>query len=81
MLFAKFVSDKKGHFRFTVFLNFIVRKKVTFAKFISEKKGDFQFIVFLNFIAQKGQHLLNSSVIKKAIIGLLFFKISLQERG
>ena len=54
MLFAKFVSGKKGDFRFIVFLNFIVRKRVAFAKFVSEIKGDFQFIVFLNFIARKG---------------------------
>jgi hypothetical protein len=54
VLFAKFVSDKKGYFWFIVFLNFIVRKRVTFAKFVSEKKGDFQFIVFLNFIKEKG---------------------------
>jgi hypothetical protein len=54
VLFAKFVSDKKGYFRFIVFLNFIVRKRVTFAKFVSEKKGDFWFIVFLNFIEEKG---------------------------
>ena len=54
MLFAKFVSDKKGDFQFIVFLNSIVRKRVTFAKFVSAKKGDFWFIVFLNFIARKG---------------------------
>ena len=54
MTFAKFVSDKKGYFRFIEFLNFIVRKRVTFAKFVSEKKGDFWFIVFLNFIEEKG---------------------------
>ena len=44
---------KKGDFRFIVFLNFIVRKRMTFAKFVSEKKGNFWFIVFLNFIARK----------------------------
>ena len=39
-------SVKQRRFLVYLFLNFILRKRVTFAKFVSEKKGDFWFIVF-----------------------------------